>query len=100
MGILIFYAIVNINGTMNFALHKSAVQSTTLYYKNFYWTANMAVDGNSNGSDPDNSMTCSATTHSGSVKVNHTWEVDIGQQIILKTITVYGRNDGILTIHI
>ena len=76
---------------MNFALKKSTVQSTTLLWI-FNWTADKAVDGNSDGRDPDYSGTCSATDNTKS-SVNHTWEVDIGFQIIVKTITVYGRTD-------
>ncbi|KAL3879719.1 hypothetical protein ACJMK2_032005, partial [Sinanodonta woodiana] len=77
--------------TVNFVQEKPAVQSTILDYK-FNWTADKAVDGNSDGSDPDNSMACSATAENKSM-TNHTWEVDIGFQIIVKTITVYGRTD-------
>ncbi|KAK3577064.1 hypothetical protein CHS0354_037087 [Potamilus streckersoni] len=78
-------------GTVNFALNKSTVQSTTLYYNNFYWTADKAVDGNTDGSNAENSRTCSATN--STEPPNHTWEVDIGFQIIIKTIMVYGRSD-------
>ncbi|KAL3879748.1 hypothetical protein ACJMK2_032034, partial [Sinanodonta woodiana] len=78
-------------GTVNFALRKYAVQSTTLSAENFLWTAEKAVDGNTSGSNPDNSMTCSATSPNKSA--NHTWEVSIGFQIIVKTVTVYGRTD-------
>ncbi|KAL3879956.1 hypothetical protein ACJMK2_032232, partial [Sinanodonta woodiana] len=79
--------------TVNFALHKYAVQSTTLEYNNFNWTADKAVDGNYDGSNPDNSRTCSSTMVTFNVWANHTWEVDIGPPIIVKTITVYGRTD-------
>ncbi|KAL3879933.1 hypothetical protein ACJMK2_032209, partial [Sinanodonta woodiana] len=75
---------------LNFALHKSAKQSTTLTYNGFNWTADKAVDGNNNGSDPDNSKTCSATEV---VFMNHTWEVDLGVDILVTKITVYGRSD-------
>ncbi|KAL3879953.1 hypothetical protein ACJMK2_032229 [Sinanodonta woodiana] len=78
-------------GTVNFALKKPAVLSSTLDYI-FKWTAEKAVDGNSDGSNPDTSRTCSATYPTTSIE-NHTWEVDIGFQIIVKTITVYGRTD-------
>ncbi|KAL3879728.1 hypothetical protein ACJMK2_032014, partial [Sinanodonta woodiana] len=77
--------------TVNFAQEKLAVQSTIFNYP-FNWTADKAVDGNSDGRDPDNSMACSATAVNKSM-ANHTWEVDIGFQIIVKTITVYGRTD-------
>ncbi|KAL3879744.1 hypothetical protein ACJMK2_032030 [Sinanodonta woodiana] len=77
-------------GTLNFAQNKPAVQSSTSQYY-FEWTADKAVDGNSNGSEPRKSMTCSATKYNGTV-ANHTWEVDIGFQIIVKTITVYGTD--------
>ncbi|KAL3879938.1 hypothetical protein ACJMK2_032214 [Sinanodonta woodiana] len=77
---------------MNFALHKSANQSTTLTYNGFNWTADKAVDGNRDGSVPDMSRTCSATIQI--FNVNHTWEVDIGFPIIVQTITVYGRTDA------
>ncbi|KAL3880528.1 hypothetical protein ACJMK2_032762 [Sinanodonta woodiana] len=75
---------------MNFALNKSASQSSTLNYKDFQWTADKAVDGNTSGENPDASKTCSATNN---YLGNHTWEVDIGFLIIVKTITVYTRND-------
>ncbi|KAL3879932.1 hypothetical protein ACJMK2_032208, partial [Sinanodonta woodiana] len=78
---------------VNFALNKYATQSTTLNYRNFNWTADKAVDGNSDGSNPDISRTCSATSVTETYS-NHTWEVDIGFQIIVKTITVYGRTDA------
>ncbi|KAL3879725.1 hypothetical protein ACJMK2_032011, partial [Sinanodonta woodiana] len=76
---------------VNFALNKHSVQPTTLQSR-FNWSADKAVDGNSDGSDPDESMTCSSTAPTGSLR-NHTWEVDIGFQISLNTITVYGRTD-------
>ncbi|KAK3594320.1 hypothetical protein CHS0354_028702 [Potamilus streckersoni] len=75
----------------NFAFNKSAKQSSTLVWNNFNWTADKAVDGNTNGSNPDESKTCSATTDMWG---NHTWEVDIGFLIIVKTIIVYKRSDG------
>ncbi|KAL3879723.1 hypothetical protein ACJMK2_032009 [Sinanodonta woodiana] len=78
-------------GTVNFAQNMPAVQSTTLVYI-FNWTADKAVDGNTDGNNPDISRTCSATYPTTSIE-NHTWEVDIGFHIIVKTITVYGRTD-------
>ncbi|KAL3835863.1 hypothetical protein ACJMK2_021324 [Sinanodonta woodiana] len=77
-------------GVRNLALNKFAYQSSTLLYNGFQWTADKAVDGNTNGSDPDNSRTCSATNMS---QGNHTWEVDIGFQILIKTIIVYERTN-------
>ncbi|KAL3879763.1 hypothetical protein ACJMK2_032049, partial [Sinanodonta woodiana] len=77
---------------VNFALNKPANQSTTLNYRNFNWTADLAVDGNSDGRQFETSRTCSGTQEI--LNVNHTWEVDIGFQIIVKTITVYGRTDN------
>ncbi|KAL3879734.1 hypothetical protein ACJMK2_032020, partial [Sinanodonta woodiana] len=77
--------------TVNFALNKHAVQSTTLQWT-FNWTADKAVDGNISDINPDISRTCSSTEQNTS-SVNNTWEVDIGFQIIVKTITVYGRTD-------
>ncbi|KAL3879957.1 hypothetical protein ACJMK2_032233 [Sinanodonta woodiana] len=79
--------------TVNLALHKSAVQSTTSDWI-FNWTADKAVDGNSDGSNPHTSKTCSATANTIKKFVNHTWEVNIGPPIIVKAITVYGRTDG------
>ncbi|KAL3879943.1 hypothetical protein ACJMK2_032219 [Sinanodonta woodiana] len=87
-------------GMVNFALHKSAIQSTTEFWNNFEWTADKAVDGNSDGSYPDNSRTCSSTMNKGVPWVNHTWEVNITRAILVKTVTVYGRTDGIVTSHI
>ncbi|KAL3879755.1 hypothetical protein ACJMK2_032041, partial [Sinanodonta woodiana] len=78
---------------VNFALNKYASQSTTLNFNNFEWTADKAIDGNSNGSNPDISKTCSATSFTASDGI-HTWDVDIGFQIIVTTVTVYGRNDA------
>ncbi|KAL3879941.1 hypothetical protein ACJMK2_032217, partial [Sinanodonta woodiana] len=78
---------------VNLALYKSANQSTTLNYNGFNWTADKAVDGNSSGRKPDTSRTCSATARTESDQ-NHTWEVDLGVNINVKTITVYGRSDG------
>ncbi|KAL3879735.1 hypothetical protein ACJMK2_032021 [Sinanodonta woodiana] len=77
--------------TVNFALKKHAVQSTTLQWI-FNWTADKAVDGNISDVVPDISRTCSSTEQNTS-SVNNTWEVDIGFQITVKTITVYGRTD-------
>ncbi|KAL3879758.1 hypothetical protein ACJMK2_032044, partial [Sinanodonta woodiana] len=76
---------------VNSALNKYATQSTTLNFNNFEWTADKAVDGNSNGRNPNISRTCSATQYKPDSI--HTWEVDIGVQIVIKTITVYGRTD-------
>ncbi|KAK3591415.1 hypothetical protein CHS0354_005342 [Potamilus streckersoni] len=75
-------------GIRNFALNKFAHQSSTVFYNGFQWTADKAVDGNDNGSNPAISRTCSATNLSLG---NHTWEVDIGFQIMVKSIIVYGR---------
>ncbi|KAK3582896.1 hypothetical protein CHS0354_009702 [Potamilus streckersoni] len=75
---------------VNFALLKSANQSTTLSYMGFDWVAAKAVDGHQDGGNPVKSMACSATNNTVG---NHTWRVDIGFQIIVKTITVYGRTD-------
>ncbi|KAK3597707.1 hypothetical protein CHS0354_040083, partial [Potamilus streckersoni] len=75
----------------NFALHKRAYQSSVIDFYNFNWTADKAVDGNSDGSNPDESSTCSATM---ARLDNHTWEVDIGFLIRIQTVTVYGRSDG------
>ncbi|KAL3880529.1 hypothetical protein ACJMK2_032763 [Sinanodonta woodiana] len=74
----------------NFALNKFAKQSSTLSYY-FPWTADKAVDGNTNdGGNPDESKTCSATAGPYGTQ---TWEVDFGFLIIVKTITVYERTD-------
>ncbi|KAK3591417.1 hypothetical protein CHS0354_005344 [Potamilus streckersoni] len=75
-------------GIRNFALNKFAHQSSTIVFNGFKWTADKAVDGNTTGSNPEQSRTCSATHNSLG---NHTWEVDIGFQIMVMTITVYGR---------
>ncbi|KAL3880530.1 hypothetical protein ACJMK2_032764 [Sinanodonta woodiana] len=74
----------------NFALNKFAKQSSTL--SNYFpWTADKAVDGNTNdGGNPDESKTCSATAGPYGTQ---TWEVDFGFLIIVKTITVYERTD-------
>ncbi|KAK3591421.1 hypothetical protein CHS0354_005348 [Potamilus streckersoni] len=90
---LIFLLVVSSQGAFcwrNFALNKFAYQSSTINYKGFNWNAERAVDGNNDGSNPENSSTCSATNVSLG---NHTWEVDIGFQIMVKNITVYGRTD-------
>ncbi|KAL3835848.1 hypothetical protein ACJMK2_021309 [Sinanodonta woodiana] len=92
---LFFILVVNSYGVScwrNFALNKFAYQSSTIYFNGFNWTAGKAVDGNNDGSRPDNSSTCSATTNTLG---NHTWEVDIGFQIMVKNITVYGRTDNV-----
>ncbi|KAL3880848.1 hypothetical protein ACJMK2_033054 [Sinanodonta woodiana] len=74
----------------NFAINKRAHQSSTLFYYGFNWTADKAVDGDTTGGPPEISRTCSATVQ----KIgNHTWEVDIGFQIIVKNIVVHGRTD-------
>ncbi|KAL3879750.1 hypothetical protein ACJMK2_032036 [Sinanodonta woodiana] len=97
---IVFYVVLHRGlGTVNFALHKSAVQSSTLNY-NFEWTADKAVDGNNDGSNPNRIETCSSTDNTYEHHVNHTWEVNITQVIIVKTVTVYGRTDGIVTSHI
>ncbi|KAL3879946.1 hypothetical protein ACJMK2_032222 [Sinanodonta woodiana] len=96
---IVFYVLHQGLGTVNFALHKSAVQSSTLDYV-FKWTADKAVDGNTDGSDPDKIETCSSTDNTGSNHTHHTWEVNITRAIIVKTVTVYGRTDGIVTSHI
>ncbi|KAK3610923.1 hypothetical protein CHS0354_031572 [Potamilus streckersoni] len=77
----------------NFAEHKNAVQSSTLVYSNFTWSADKAVDGNKDGrSSPETSKTCSATN--ASMNGNHTWEVDITYPVLVNSITVYGRSYG------
>ncbi|KAK3610925.1 hypothetical protein CHS0354_031574 [Potamilus streckersoni] len=76
----------------NVAEHKNAVQSSTLFYKNFTWSADKAVDGNKDGrSSPDTSKTCSATLYANG---DHTWEVDITYPVHVNSITVYGRSYG------
>ncbi|KAK3594317.1 hypothetical protein CHS0354_028697 [Potamilus streckersoni] len=77
-------------GLKNFAVYKSAYQSSTLNHSNFLWTADKAVDGNITGENPNLSKTCSATKFHLN---NHTWEVDIGFLIVVKTIMVYKRSD-------
>ncbi|KAL3879926.1 hypothetical protein ACJMK2_032202 [Sinanodonta woodiana] len=92
LGIQLFHLDPYLRGVVNFAYHKPANQSTTLTYNGFNWTADKAVDGSSDGGNPDTSRTCSATMRTDTVE-NHILEVDIGIQIIVKTITVYGRTD-------
>ncbi|KAK3594319.1 hypothetical protein CHS0354_028699 [Potamilus streckersoni] len=77
-------------GLKNFAVNKLANQSSTLNYSSFLWTADKAVDGNITGERPEVSKTCSATNH---LLDNHTWEVDIGFLIVVKTIIVHERSD-------
>ncbi|KAK3597715.1 hypothetical protein CHS0354_040091 [Potamilus streckersoni] len=78
-------------GFQNFALNKHAYQSSVIDYNNFNWTADKAVDGNTDGSEPEVSRTCSATMERYD---NHTWEVDIGFMISVQTVTVYERSDA------
>ncbi|KAL3879302.1 hypothetical protein ACJMK2_031603 [Sinanodonta woodiana] len=77
-------------GVRNFALNKFAYQSSTEYYNKFYWTADKAVDGNTDGRNPDFSRTCSETDIRMGI---HTWEVDIGFMIIVKHVVIYERSD-------
>ncbi|KAL3879337.1 hypothetical protein ACJMK2_031637 [Sinanodonta woodiana] len=80
-----------LSGLQNFALRKTAYQSSTENYNNFAWTADKAVDGNTDGRNPDTSRTCSETD----IRMgNHTWEVDIGFMFIVKNVVIYERSDG------
>ncbi|KAL3879335.1 hypothetical protein ACJMK2_031635 [Sinanodonta woodiana] len=88
--IMIFYC-HTLSGLRNFALNKCAYQSSTVKYNNFDWTADKAVDGNTDSGNPDNSRTCSETA----VRMgNHTWEVDIGFMFIVNHVLIYERSDG------
>ena len=79
------------NFTDNVAYNKTATQSSTLYYGNpvdFYWMANLATDGHkSNRLNIDWNPVCSATYQQD----NPWWRVDLGQELLIEKIIIYGR---------
>ena len=76
------------NFTDNVAHNKLATQSSTLYYGNFYWIANLATDGDkTNRLHINRNPECSATKQQD----NPWWRVDLGQEIVIERILIYGR---------
>ncbi|XP_045206721.2 multiple epidermal growth factor-like domains protein 10 [Mercenaria mercenaria] len=74
---------------MNRAINKKARQSTTLFSGGFDWTADRAVDGNFEQSDPG--RTCSATMTSPPTTIIPWWYVDMGTVTRIDSVAVYGK---------
>ena len=74
----------------NVAVNKTASHLSSLNFADFLWTADKAVDGCTNQSDPDGAKCCSA---SEGVGASNYWKVDLEEQYSVGLIIIYGRND-------
>ena len=75
----------------NVARGKTASQHADLFWNNFTWTADKAVDGCVTQADPDSSGCCSCNAGSGH---NSYWKVNLGEKYSVINVTVIGRELG------
>ena len=72
------------------ALNKPARQFKDLFWENFTWTADKAVDGCVDRDFPDLSQCCSCNVGGGNESF---WIVDLEEQFSVVSVVAYGRDD-------
>ena len=71
---------------------KPATQHTDLYWAEFNWTADKAVDDCLDRTDPEFSRCCSASQVMPPQKQDNYWRLNLTRQYEVERIVIYGRN--------
>lgn len=85
----LYYISFNSNAGTNIAVGQNTSQKQSLFYNDFMWTADKAVDGCYDRLSPDVSKCCSSSE--SAVFTENFWKVDFDVVYSLMKVVVYGR---------